>query len=342
MAPAPGQMTSASSQTIWCAVFGTQAEDVRLDFDPGGVVLFRRNLDPDPGAGPAQCHALVRGLQARWGREALLAVALDQEGDTVSRLRPWTGPTPSLRTLWTRGGPAACQLWGGLWGRGLALLGFNVDFAPVADLWDPGGTAAIADRAASAEPLEAAAAAGAFLHGLEEVGVSGCLKHYPGLGGLALDSHQGLPERTDAAGLERHVLPFRILTHPDRLAMVAHLRLPGTGGLPASLSRTLVADNPWGIRARWLPDDLEMGGCADWNWDDRVRLCLEAGHQALLVCQTPEGVDACARAVEKAPEALWWPALEQFLAQRRRLPRGAETFDREAWGDWIRDVRASV
>jgi hypothetical protein len=46
--------------------------------------------------------------------------------------------------------------------------------------------------------------------------------------------------------------------------------------------------------------------------------------------------------VEKAPEALWWPALEQFLAQRRRLPRGAETFDREAWGDWIRDVRASV
>ena len=319
---------------LWKGIFGLDAVDA-AEPAPGGVVLFGRNLDPDPESGPARCHALLRGLQRRWGVAAPLAVALDQEGGAVSRLRPWVGPTPSLRELWLRGGPGACRRWGALWGRGLALLGCNVDFAPVADLWAPG--AAMGDRCAGAEPLEAARAAGAFLAGLEGAGVRGCLKHFPGLGGTSLDSHVGLPGR---AGLpEPDALPFRMLAHADRLVMVAHLLLPGSGGLPASLGRPMVADNPWGIRARWLPDDLEMGGCKDWDWPERVRLCLEAGHQALLVCQTPAGIAACARAAEQLPEALWRPALARFMALRRNLPAGPARFSRTAWLAWVRELQ---
>jgi beta-N-acetylhexosaminidase len=249
------------------------------------------------------------------------------------------GPTPALRELWLRGGAQACRRWGGLWGRGLALLGCNVDFAPVADLWAPG--AAMGDRCASEEPMAAAAAAGAFLAGLEGAGVRGCLKHFPGLGGTALDSHLGLPELSAAGTIERNALPFRMLAHADRLVMVAHLLLPASAGLPASLCRSLVAENPWGLRARWLPDDLEMGGCRDWDWPDRVRLCLEAGHQALLVCQTPAGIAACARAAEQLPEALWRPALEQFLTMRRQLPTGPGAFSRKAWTAWVRELQAA-
>jgi beta-N-acetylhexosaminidase len=266
-------------------------------------------------------------------------VAIDQEGGAVSRLRAWVGPTPPLARIWEQAGPGGCQAWGALWARGLALLGVNVDFAPVADL----AGAALGGRSASAEPLAAARAAGAFLAGLEGAGVRGCLKHFPGLGGTALDSHLGLPELADPAALQRNALPFQMLAHPDRLVMVAHLKTPRTGALPASLSPLGVRDNGLGVTARFIPDDLEMGGCHDWDWEARVRLCLEAGHQALLVCQTPEGIALCAKAAEHQPRHLWQPAAERWAGLRRHLPRHPQlapaAFQGAAWGAWVEAVK---
>ena len=331
-------MNSPAHALLWTGLNGRDADAADPGFRPGGVILFSRNLDPDPAAGPARCHALLAELQARWGQEAPLAVAVDQEGGPVSRLAPWVGPTPPLREVWIRGGAEACARWGSLWGRGLRLLGFHVDFAPVADLWDGRPGTGLGDRCASEEPLEAAQTAGAFLHGLESAGVRGCLKHFPGLGGTAVDSHQALPELKDMAQIARNLEVFRLLAHQERLVMVAHLRAPGTGGLPASLHRGSVAANPWGIRGRFLPDDLEMGGCAEWSWGDRARLCLEAGHMALLVCQTREGWEACAEAAARQPEARVRPALERFGAFRRGLAREAAPFDRGAWRAWADEV----
>lgn len=334
----PDGVRSSPEALLWQGIFGLDAQAVTGP-QPGGMVLFGRNLDPDPQGGPARCAALIRELQHRWGAAAPLAVALDQEGGAVSRLKTWVGPTPTLHRLWTAGGAQACQRWGELWGQGLALLGFNVDFAPVADLWQAGS--AMGDRCASADPLEAARAAGAFLTGLEGAGVRGCLKHFPGLGGTLLDSHQGLPELQDAEVMLRNRTPFLALAHADRLVMVAHLKLPLTQGLPASLCPAAVVRNPWGVTARWLPDDLEMGGCQDWSWDERVRRCLEAGHLALLVCQTPQGVTACAEAAQRLPERLWQPAVEQFFNLRQSL-RPTPAFQPEAWHQWVRDLQSEA
>ena len=331
---------SAARQLLWTGFRGLDAPAADLAFAPGGIILFARNLDPDPAAGPGRCKALVDGLQARYGAALTLAVALDQEGGPVSRLRPWVGDTRPLRHLWLRGGGRACAAWGRLWGEGLRMLGFNVDFAPVLDLWDGHPEAGIGDRAASAEPREAAAAAGAFLHGLESTGVRGCLKHFPGLGGTALDSHQGLPELGDAARVDRNASAFVPLAHADRLVMVAHLRTPASGELPASLHRGSVADNPWGVAGRFLPDDLEMGGCAAWTWPERVRRSLAAGHDWLLVCQTAEGTRACAEAVEALPAAATAPALarNQTLRQHLPVPRPGP-LDHTAWADWVQRIR---
>lgn len=335
-------MRHPSSDLLWIGFMGMDASEVG-EPEAGAIILFARNLDPDPQGGPERCHALIQELQARWGLGVPLAVALDQEGGAVSRLRGWAGPTPSFRRIWEQGGAPACQRWGSLWGRGLRLLGFNVDFAPVADLWDGHAGTGMGDRCASLDFAEVTLAAGAFLHGLEGSGVRGCLKHFPGLGGTQVDSHQALPELEDEAQIHRNIQPFRALGHPDRLAMVAHLKMPGTEGLPASLHRPSVADNAWGIQGRWIPDDLEMGGCGQWDWPDRVRLCLEAGHQALLVCQTPQGIQACARALVALPEPLWAPARKRFLELRSNLlPPDSRPFDRPAWDAWLAEIHAET
>ena len=332
---------STAHQLLWTGFGGLDPADVELPFKPGGIILFARNLDPNPEGGPVRCRALIDGLQARFGTELPLAVALDQEGGPVSRLRPWTGPTPPLRHLWTRGGAKACSAWGTLWGEGLRMLGFNVDFAPVLDLWDGHAGAGIGDRAASEVPFEATTAAGAFLHGLESAGVRGCLKHFPGLGGTTLDSHQGLPALDDAGLVDRNARAFIPLAHPDRLVMVAHLRTPASGPTPASLHRGSVQDNPWGIQGRFLPDDLEMGGCADWSWDDRVRLSLEAGHQWLLVCQTPKGWTACAEAAGRLPASLCARAFESTQSMRRHL-LPAPPFDPQVWKNWLTRLQCAA
>lgn len=325
---------------LWIGFDGLDAEAVPRDLNPGGIIPFTRNLDPDPARGPARLKQLLDGLQARWGAGLPLAVALDQEGGAVSRLKPWVGETPDFRTLWERGGAAACEAWGRLWGTGLGLLGFNVDFAPVTDLWTGIQGTGIGNRAASSDAMAVARAAGAFLHGLESTGVRGCLKHFPGLGGTCVDSHKALPELQDDAMIQRNATPFTALGNDDRLIMVAHVKTPATGTLPASMHRASVADNPWGVRGRFLPDDLQMGGCTDWSWEERVRLCLEAGHEWLLVCQSEQGVRACAEALARLPETLWRPALERNRTMRKKLPQTRPgPLDRAAWQAWVAEVK---
>jgi beta-N-acetylhexosaminidase len=156
-----------------------------------------------------------------------------------------------------------------------------------------------------------------------------------------VDSHKSLPELSDGWRIAQNAKPFIALSHLDRLAMVAHLKLPGTGGLPASLHRGSVAENPWGVQGRFLPDDLEMGGCTDWSWEERVRRCLEAGHEWLLVCQSEAGSRACAQALGALPGSAWAPALERSRAFRRNLPvPKAGPLDGAAFADWILRVKA--
>jgi len=331
----------ASDGLLWMGFDGMDAPGVPEELAPGGVILFARNLDPDPATGPARCKALLDALHGRFSGERTLAVAVDQEGGAVSRLRAWVGATPSLRRIWSAQGAAGCEAWGRIWGEGLALLGFNVDFAPVSDLWDGNKDAGIGDRAASDDPAEVAAAVGAFLHGLESMGVRGCLKHFPGLGGTKVDSHLGLPELVERGAVDRNARPFVALSNEDRLVMVAHLKTP-LSDLPASLHRGSVAENPWGVRGRFLPDDLEMGGCAAWDWEARVRLSLEAGHEWLLVCQSGAGVRACADAAAKLPAKAVDEALQKNRAMRANLRLHEKgPLDQRAWNAWVEKLKAA-
>ena len=264
---------------LLCGVPGPalDAEERALleELRPGGIVLFARNVG-DRG----QLAALVWELLTlpSWPY-----VAIDLEGGRVNRLQGLIGPLPPAGQA-ARAGLEAVRALGAAAGAACAHFGIAVDFAPVVDVARPEGWLGSEARCLGSAPAEVQAAAAAYLEGLESFGVSGCLKHYPGLGSGAVDSHRDLPLLDDAAGEDAAV--FRALAAPGRAVMVAHALAPALGeaACPASLSRTIVAP----LRALSAPlvaDDVEMGALSAYgDIPERAAAALGAGCDQVLLC----------------------------------------------------------
>ena len=149
-----------------------------------------------------------------------------------------------------------------------------------------------------------------FLRGLKDAHVLGCGKHFPGLGGANLDTHQELPAiATPAARLMKEDLyPYRELHRQMPFVMVAHAAYPAVTGdkTPASLSRKWITDilrKRIGYRGLILCDDLEMGGVlAAAPIEEAAVETLTAGSDIFMVCHNEENV---------------WRAYQAVLARSR-------------------------
>jgi beta-N-acetylhexosaminidase len=271
---------------------------------PGGVILFARNLDR-----PQDLGDLVAALRSVLPAPRFLGI--DQEGGRVNRLRPWIGPTPSAAALATRG-EAAVRALGVATARSLRALGFNLDCAPVVDLGEPGATGVIGDRSFGSDPESVARLAGAFLDSLQEHGVAGCLKHFPGIREIDVDPHVGLPVfRCSAEDLaECDLLPYRRLGSRAAAVMVGHGSYPeldDTPGRPATLSPPVVRG--WlrerlGYGGLVVTDDLEMGAIVPLDVDGRAAVeAVSAGCDLLLYCKDLDRAERAHGALMRAAEA---------------------------------------
>ncbi|HET6372089.1 MAG TPA: glycoside hydrolase family 3 N-terminal domain-containing protein, partial [Candidatus Polarisedimenticolia bacterium] len=153
---------------------------------PGGFILFKRNITD-----PEQLLRLVSHLKSLTTPPPLIAV--DEEGGQVSRLRSFAPTLPPAAKLAQFSGTRPIREAAAALGRMLASAGFDLDFAPVVDLCAPGAANGIGDRSFGIDPVRTAELAGAYLDGLADAGILGCLKHFPGLGPTVADSHQQLP-----------------------------------------------------------------------------------------------------------------------------------------------------
>jgi beta-N-acetylhexosaminidase len=196
----------------------------------GGVILRAENV-----VDPTQLRALVDGMRERSPRGLL--VTADEEGGRVSRLRAVVGRTDSPRTLGTRPLPDIVEEAAR---RGAAMrdLGIDAVLAPVvdADGGPAGGT--IGDRSFSGDVADAGAKAAAFVEGLERAGLGATLKHFPGQGALAGDSHDGaVVDERPRPEVETAAAAFRpgIDAGADAV-LVAHATYTALGPLPASVS----------------------------------------------------------------------------------------------------------
>ncbi len=227
------------------------------------------------------------------GRDA--PVLVDQEGGRVQRLGPphWPAYPPGIRygDLYDRdpkAGLLAAKLGARLIAADLKPLGIDVDCLPLADVPAPEGDPVIGDRAYGTEPAKVAALGQAIAQGLLDGGVLPVLKHIPGHGRAAADSHKTLP----VVGADRKTLEatdfaaFRPLAGLP-LGMTAHVVFSAIDAdKPATTSATIVREviREWiGFQGLLMSDDVSMGALAG-SLAERSRAALAAGCDLVLHC----------------------------------------------------------
>jgi beta-N-acetylhexosaminidase len=298
---------------LGCAGFALGPEEAAFfrDAKPWGFILFARNVET-----PDQVRKLVSDLRETVGREDA-PVLIDQEGGRVQRLGPphWRRYPPG--EAYGEAGADMARLGGRLIAHDLAMLGIDVDCAPVLDLPAQGAHAIIGDRAFGARPTEVATLARAMAEGLLSGGVLPIVKHIPGHGRATSDSHEALP-RVEAS---RHDLeswdfePFRLLSDLPA-AMTAHVVYAAYDPVnPATTSKATIDQairGAIGFDGLLISDDLEMKALTG-TLKARAEASLAAGCDVVLQChggvgdmaQVVSGVGALAgRAAIRAEAAL--------------------------------------
>ena len=296
-------------QFFYIGLLGTEldAETRALieEVQPGGVIIFGRNV-----AGPQQLRELLDGVRELVPTNPLFGV--DQEGGLVDRLRKIFTPMPSARTIREHGDLAGSRALGRITGEALRLLGFNMNFAPVMsimtderDLLSNG----LYSRSFGRSPGEVLGYTTVYLRGLQETGIVGCLKHFPGIGAGEVDSHEQMPmvslshDDLMAQDLAPYIELFQRSDDRVRCVMVSHGGFPNidisrgvTGGLlePASLSHNIVTNLlrvELGYQHLVVTDDLEMGAIAKHcEIESAVVRAFVAGNDMMLICAHPETI----------------------------------------------------
>ncbi|MFJ6025971.1 glycoside hydrolase family 3 N-terminal domain-containing protein [Pseudarthrobacter sp. NPDC092424] len=257
-----------------------------------GSIIMGDNvpLDASGAVKPATMQALNRRLaKASAGRAWPGIIAVDQEGGLVSRLgRPLT-EWPAPMSYGAAGNGALARLAGKALASELAHLGFNVDFAPGADVTIGPNDPTIGARSFSADPEAAAALSVEFSRGLLEAGVLPAAKHFPGHGSVTADSHRSLP--VQGATLEqleaRDWKPFRAAVGAGvPMVMTGHIAVPALEpGVPASLSQaTYGALRDLGFEGVAVTDALNMSAVKGKYPDGKAAvMALAAGADLLLM-----------------------------------------------------------
>jgi beta-N-acetylhexosaminidase len=271
---------------------GLTPEERRLlrNYPFGGFILFSHNLEE-----PEQIVSLSRSL---WDTATELRpfIAVDQEGGRVHRLPPPFTHFPPAAALGRTANADLAYETGLATARELSAAGINLNFAPVFDVHTNPGNPIIGDRSLGSDPEEVIRLGWEVVRGLREGGVIPCVKHFPGHGGTAEDSHLELPVvPKDAEELETVELPPFVHACANRVEamMTAHVLYPALDQkYPATLSTRIIGEL---LRAQLrydgvvFSDDLEMKAVSgNYSFEEAVQRSLLAGVDVLLFCHEIE------------------------------------------------------
>lgn len=275
-----------------------------------GIILFSRNYE-----NRQQLKRLIKDIKQI---NAELLICVDQEGGRVQRLTNGFTSLPPLATfgqLFEENADEALKTARRAgWLLAVELLAAEVDFsfAPVVDI-DFNTSSIIGNRAFSDSAFAVTQLAAALVQGMQSAGMKCCAKHFPGHGGIAEDSHlsRATDDRSYQTLLERDLLPYREITNAYDSVMTAHISYPKVDSNIATYSKVWlqkILRKELKFKGCIFSDDLTMAGAAlaqenEPNYYDRSIKSLEAGCDALIVCNDRSAAIASCKAVSDYVES---------------------------------------
>lgn len=284
-----------------CKAVTQLLENALAEYPVGGIAMFSRNL-----YSPAQITKFNADLQLL--SKIPLFIAVDEEGGRVARIANQNGFSvpryESAAAVGATGDVRKAKEMGSTIGAYLRAYGFNMNFAPVADVYTNPENTVIGDRAFSSDAQTAAKMAAAMAGGLRSQNITPVYKHFPGHGDTAQDSHYELAVtyKTLDEMMESEWLPFRKATGQD-LVMLGHMAAPNITGdmIPATLSYKLVTEclrQKCGFSGLIITDSFVMDAIVkSYDAGDAAVMAFQAGCDIVLM---PEDLKACFGAVETA------------------------------------------
>ena len=269
---------------------GDSTKQALEDMPVGGIIYFAKNLEDRE-----QTVEMLRNTQSY--SKIPLFLSTDEEGGTVSRVgsNPAMGASefPSAQSLGEQADPATVYQAGQDIGGTLHAIGFNMDFAPVADV-SSGASAVIGSRSFGTDPQLCASLVSVMTGSLTAEEIVPCLKHFPGYGSAITDDHYGTSiltktqEELEACDL----LPFASgIEAGAPFVMVSHLSVPAVVGdeTPSDLSSKIVLDllrNKLGFTGVIITDSHQMASVTDhYAPGDAAVKALQAGVDMILMPQ---------------------------------------------------------
>ncbi len=229
----------------------------------GGIILYAWNIEDE-----AQLGRIIPQIRSLKGQPLL---CIDEEGGRVSRIA--NNPNfnvkkyESMAAIGDTGDPKNAYECGNTIGTYLKRYGFDIDFAPVADVNTNPDNIVIGPRAFSSDPAVAAPMVTNYLQGLKDAGITGCIKHFPGHGDTTADTHTGYVQslKTWDEMKQCEMVTFRAgIQWGCQLIMTAHIAVPNVTGsdIPSTLSPVVLQDKlrgELGYQNIIITDGMEMG-----------------------------------------------------------------------------------
>ena len=277
------------------------------EIQPAGFILFGRNV-----VSPEQVLSLNRELASLVRSDAPAFLSVDQEGGRVQRIREPATRWPAMREVAASfDDPTLTEAVSRGLAEELLAMGFNLNFAPVADVNSNPNNPVIGDRSFGVDPSRVAEHVAAFVRGHQSRGVIACAKHFPGHGDTSVDSHLDLPvvDKSKEALLDCEWLPFqRAVQEGVGSVMTAHVVFPSIDpSYPATLSAGVLRDL---LRSRLrydgvvFSDDMDMKAVAGrWPVEEQVRRATDASVDVFLCCNDTDNQRETFRALVLDQEA---------------------------------------
>src|SRR2546421_11867651 len=220
-----------------------------------------------------------------------LFITTDYEGGIVNELRQITGERPSDASIGATHDPRVAYNAGFNAAKDLTALGLNVNFMPIVDVLTNPNNPGLPMRTFGSDPTLVTNMGRAYLKGLTDGDVIGCLKHFPGLGSANLDPHLSLPtmNRSLATLNAIDLVPYRTMIKEGivPMVMVTHILNPQLDTkLPTSLSPNVVTGllrKQLNFKGVIISDTLWMGGISNtYSLAQATVLAVQAGTDLLL------------------------------------------------------------